>query len=119
MKSERILVKVHGADDWRGDALRFRPGSGHADARGVELSSEYASVAEWRVVTSEDAPTHIYKDGHLRLIGTLEDENLDVLPPGYDMTVPVQEGFPDPSIVWFLQLLCAAGLGWFAAYLTH
>lgn len=65
MKSERVLVRPAGANDWRGDDLRFALESGDAVRRRDELRNGYLHIAETRITSSDDEPTHTYEGGHL------------------------------------------------------
>lgn len=81
MKSERVLVQINGADDWRGDDLRFKPRLGDALVRLNDLERSYRHISALRIVESEDEPTHAYTlDGTLRRLG-------DGRPPGYGESV--------------------------------
>lgn len=83
MKSERVLVRIAGAapGDWRGDDLRFPLGRRGAYARGHDLESSYRHIVDWRIVASEDPPTHTHVDGVLVSIS-------DAGPPGFAPCAP-------------------------------
>ena len=70
MNSSRVLVRVAGADDWRGDDLRFVIGSGDAMQRRKELTDGYKHIVDVRIDFSEDMPTHTYENGHLKRLET-------------------------------------------------
>lgn len=65
MKSQRVLARVDGSEAWVGDDLRFAPESGDAVRRHNELQSGYRHIAELRIESSDDEPTHAYEGGHL------------------------------------------------------
>jgi hypothetical protein len=65
VKSTRVLVRVAGFEDWRGDDLRFAIGSDDAVRRRDDLRNGHQNITETRITTSDDEPTHTYEGGHL------------------------------------------------------
>lgn len=74
--SDRVLVKLRNADDWRGDELRFQLNSGDAAEHADHLARTYRHIESCVVVFSSDAPTHAYRNGRLEKL-------VDGTPPGY------------------------------------